>query len=574
VTFKYRGIVSRQVKDGPDVVMFSAPAVEIERWAAIPQRRRIEATGGAIETAGFQRESKGARIHEIARFMADHTNVIQNPLLTSIQEDDKVRIDIDDDGTCEVWIDDVDFRHYTLAELIDQVRQQLIKRLPDLERRSVPTAIIDNLREGFAEHYADDGAEADDIDSASEDDEDENGPDEADNGDAAEIVSGLFHEETQVVDFYDELNARSVVLKELGEVGANLTSIAGFTRDYLESLLRPVVLVDGQHRLLGALEAIALEMQSEAGRDKQAAYISEGLEPVAAADRLAREVSRSLPISLLATPSPAEHVFQFVVVNQKATPMSNALLGTIVSTSLTNEELDGIALRLAAAGIKLDSSRAVAYLTRSPDSPFSGLVSTGVGGDRPRALPWSVMLRLANMVRDLEGGKSFHPPYVDYVKAWSKQHFAKTGLVPEDIEDRLEHWRRNDGPWRRLFIALHTKIRDYFGDANDMNAENAWGSTESNLFNMVSLTILTQDFFAYLRETGNSLESWEAVGEALDAWLEGLNRGYFNRNWRMKGTKKDQKSIKEAWSAAWFGYRVERDRLPRVEVYNPGGSKS
>ena len=61
--------------------------------------------------------------------------------------------------------------------------------------------------------------------------------------------------------------------------------------------------------------------------------------------------SRRLPISLLLDDSPEEHVFQFVVVNQKATPIGRALLGTIVSTSLTAEELDKVAQRLTQAGI-------------------------------------------------------------------------------------------------------------------------------------------------------------------------------------------------------------------------------
>nr|WP_156772785.1 hypothetical protein [Mycobacterium gordonae] len=573
MAYEYRGVISRQVSEGPAVVMFSAPAVEIERWAAIPQRRRIDISGDAVETAGFQRESRPTRVHEIARFMQDRENVIQNPLLTAIQDSQYVEISEDDPELCTIRIQEVDFSKANLVNLVDLVRDQLISRLPELATRIPPNQIVTSIREDFAEHYSDkkgdtEPGDADDVDDGIEADEESLEEDEPD------VVSGLFQEETQVVDFYDELNARSAVLHELGDKGNDLISIGGFTRDYLEGLLRPIVLVDGQHRLLGALEAIDLELESEEGRNAQARYIADGDEPAAATDRYAAEVSRSLPISLLATASPAEHVFQFVVVNQKATPMSNALLGTIVSTSLTSDELDKIAVRLSDAGIKLESSRAVAYLSRSSDSPFCGLVSTGISGDVPHALPWSVLLRLANMVRDLEGGKSFHPPRIDYIRNWSKNYLDDTGLIPADVGDRFDYWRNNDGPWRKLFIKLHTKIRDFFGDTNDMKTENAWGTTESNLFNMVSLTILTQDFFNFLRETGNSLKDWGAVDAALDEWLDGLNPGYFNRNWRMKGTKKDQKTIKEAWSSAWFGYRMERDRLPRVEVYNPGGSRT
>jgi len=57
-------------------------------------------------------------------------------------------------------------------------------------------------------------------------------------------------------------------------------------------------------------------------------------------DELVSRNTRLLPVSLLMNPNLEEHVFQFVVVNQKATPVGKALLGTIVATSLTESELN------------------------------------------------------------------------------------------------------------------------------------------------------------------------------------------------------------------------------------------
>jgi hypothetical protein len=118
---------------------------------------------------------------------------------------------------------------------------------------------------------------------------------------------------------------------------------------------------------------------------------------------------------------------------------------------------------------------------------------------------------------------------------------------------------------------LHTTIRDKFGDTNDMAAYNAWGTSKSNLFNLISLSILTADFFAYLYERERSLEDWDNLQGALNDWIGDLNSAYFNRDWRMGGTRKDQPAIRKAWSEAWFEYRTVRDRLPRAERYNPGG---
>ncbi|PLZ99955.1 hypothetical protein CEN50_05380 [Fischerella thermalis CCMEE 5268] len=61
------------------------------------------------------------------------------------------------------------------------------------------------------------------------------------------------------------------------------------------------------------------------------------MEPEDAQRRIEADVARKLPVSLLMSNDPAEQVFQFVVVNQKATPTKTSLLGTIISTSLSTE---------------------------------------------------------------------------------------------------------------------------------------------------------------------------------------------------------------------------------------------
>jgi hypothetical protein len=561
---EYEAIIVQQVKGGPELALFAAPAIEISEWVGIPQRRRVDSS--QIETAGFQREERHSRVVEIASFMRDPANVIQNPLLAAVQDNDGVEVVRLEGARCKIRIQKPGLAELSLLQLTQKARDELVQRLPVLQSRVPPANVLDTLRTQLAlasPSRSTDLSEAttlEEVEGVSE------GEDDA--------SSALFQEETQVLDFFDELNARVTILQEAGAAAEGLTAIGGFTRDFLESLVKPVVLVDGQHRLRGALEAIAQMGNTSEGEESVARLVDEGHDPGAALRQFALEEGRSLPISMLVDPSPAEHVFQFVVVNQKATPMSSALLGTIVSTSLTKDELEPIAERLTRAGIQVESTRAVAYLSRAAESPFRGLVSTGMAGDRPRSLPWSVLLKLANIVRNLEGGVAFHPPRVDQAKLWRTQQLGQTGLIPPEIVDegeRLEHWKQVNGPWRGVFIKLHTKIRDTFGDVSDMSAFNAWGDTSSNLFNMISLSILTVDFFAFLRETRHSIADWDDLDDCLAEWLDGLNPTYFNRNWRMGGTKKDQTAIRVAWSETWAEYRLTRERLPRVERYNPGG---
>ncbi len=563
---KYRGVIGEQLPGSPEIVLFQAPAADIAAWSGIPQRRRVATSDGAVETAGFQREEKATRVADLATFMHDNRNVIQNPLLAATQDDGAISIDRHDDGTCDITINIPDLDSLSLEDLFLRILGGLEGRMPSLSERQPAPTVLQTLRKSLSVHVAPESATS----AAQSEPEESN-----DNEDSVNATAVLFEEETQVVDFYDELKARFVILKELGASANQLESIGGFGRDFLESLVKPVVLVDGQHRLRGALKAIEEAADTDDGTQRIAELVDGGMSAAEAEWAYAREAGRVLPVSLLLDASPAEHVFQFVVVNQRATPMSPALLGTIVSTSLSQDELDPIRQRLRQAGIELESSRAIAYLSRAPESPFRGLVATGMGGDRPNALPWSVLGKLSEIFRHLQGGAPYHPPLIDSAKIWRDKLLPASGLIEESVqgEDRLKAWSAQDGPWRELFIRVFTRIRDKFGSMTDPNAGNYWGSTKSNLYNMVSLSILAADFFAFLRENNYALKDWAEVESVIDQWIGDLSSNYFARDWRMGGTKKDQPLIKKAWSEAWAEYRITRDRLPRIERYNPGSAK-
>jgi hypothetical protein len=266
--------------------------------------------------------------------------------------------------------------------------------------------------------------------------------------------------------------------------------------------------------------------------------------------------------------SPSEHVFQFVVVNQKATPMAPALLGTIVSTSLGTDELKPIAQRLLNARIKLEDSRAIAYLTRAPESPFRGLVQTGMRGDRSEHLQWTVLQGLVRVFREFSGGRLYGYKN-DYASLWCQRFLSQSELISdtETHEEKKELWGQPDGPWRDVFVRFFTLLRDFFGDPGDIEASNAWGNTRSNLFNKVSLTILSADYFEYLTSSKQTLNSIEDVDRTFQGWLDGVNRGYFNRDWQLTNVKKDSVKVRNKWATLWLEYRRDPSRLPKVSEY-------
>ncbi|MEU1119940.1 MULTISPECIES: hypothetical protein [unclassified Streptomyces] len=567
-TFEYPVYVSRESGNSKPLLLFSAKATEIDRWVGVPQRRRLSDS----ETVGWQREENIARLRELAQFFSDERNVVQNPLLGALQ--DPLAVDFKEDparpnfGHLTIRAQPAD--SLTLLDALERVCQRLEQRVPALQEHPLDQdrrrAILDQAREqneGWRAYFPDEEEDVDQEESMSENlsatPEAEEQP--------VDLTSVLLVEETQILDFYQELKVRASILQEMLPEQRPDT-LVGFNIDAMLSYLRPVVLVDGQHRLHGAVYAAQNFAGTQEGMDLAAEEINRGVDPDLANRSVLESKARSLPISLLLDPSPSEHVFQFVVVNQKATPMQPALLGTIVSTSLSKEETDPVADRLRRAGIPFDDSQAVAFMTRSTDSPFKGLVQTGIGGDVSGLLNWTVLKSLTAIFRELKGGKLFGQS-VDFADLWRRRLLEDSSLVSagQTIEEKQRIWQAVDGPWRDVAIRFFWGIRTRFGD-DDPNAHNAWGNTKSNLYNKIHLTILSADYFQFLTDRDITLNSVDDVTETMDSWLQGVNPQYFNRDWRV-GLKKDEKAVRERWAKVWVDYRKDPERLPRVENYKP-----
>lgn len=567
--YRYQCIISKQTNSDKWLTQFAAPAPEIDSWAGVPQKKRF---GSGEETAGFQREESPNRIKSLRDFYLNQDNIIQNPLLCSLRDIARSKVTFEPaPGTPEdaqikigeLVLDVPDFSALSFEEILRHVREYIESRVPELEDREPDPAIVDSLKARAAEvGHLEKAEPADETTETSE--ESSSGPSE--NGDP----SGVLFEESHIIDFWQEIAARHELVKQIDRpIEGN--EFLGFTKDALLSYLRPVVLVDGQHRLRGALAA-AREMlndpdvQSEV---EERIANDENWEDVEA--DIVHRKSRLLPISLLMSTEPAEQVFQFIVVNQKATPIGRALLGTIVSTTLSNDEMDSVATRLKNAGIHLEESQAITYLARHPDSPFCGLVERGLTGDSKDLLQWNVFASLIGIFRNLKGGKLFGQRN-DYAEIWKQRFLPSSGIIADyeshGFENPEDYWSKLDGPWRAVFIKFWAKIRDTFGNTEDPDKYNFWGRTrESNLFNKISLTILAADFFQFMVETRTQLESADEIPELVDTWLENVNTGYFDKNWNLSGVKKDSTGIRNQWAFLWSEYRKSGGNLPDRRLF-------
>jgi len=539
--------------------MFSAPAIEVERWAGIPQKKRL----GESETTGFQRELDDSRLVSLSKFYSDPKNVIQNPLLLALRKSvyGSVRFEpnSEDSDLGEVVVTLAhDPSERTLFELLRDLKDQLEIRVPELSEREVPQELLTRLAAVAA------NAGHEQLREALESSEEE----EVEEADFSSAVT----DESHILDFWDDVAGRLELLERLGS-GAPPDEFLGYTTDALQGHLKPAVVVDGQHRLQGAVAVARDLVSTDAGwQERQTELIDQGNSPSIARGIVEGEACRVLPISMLMDNEPSEHVFQFVIVNQKATPMGKPLLGTIISTTLSNAERELVGERLESAGIKLDDSRAATSLIRDPESPFYRLVERGMAGDKADVLGWSVFLKLVKIFRDLKGGTLFHQKN-DYADKWQRQLLSVGEITAEytnlGFPSEFQYWRTLNGPWRAVFIKFWLAIRDWFSDCSDSSADNYWGAPRrSNLFNKVSLTILAADFFQYLCDTEQALNGAEEIDDIVEKWLTGVSRQYFARDWRLSSVKKDMVGIRKQWANLWVEYRKDPQRMPRVESYS------
>jgi hypothetical protein len=573
-TYKYPAVSVRQTDSAKRVILFAAPVIDIDGWAGVPQKKRF---GTDSETVGFQREENTKRLQELGEFFGNPENIIQNPLLCATRKLPSAGITFespqDPDALSrigEISITVPDYDALDLLDILCQVREYLEARVPEFATMQPAADLVASLKrqavqEGHEFSGAGSNAEGEE---ALDPEDDPLNLDPIGNGEPDAI--GALFEESHIFDFWHEIAARHEVVKVMDQPPIQ-ECFLGFTRQALLSYLRPVVLVDGQHRLKGALQSLDDVFGQEAVQTEVETRILADESEHAIREDLRRRYARNLPVSLMLTDDPSEQVFQFVIVNQKATPIGRALLGTIVATTLSSNEMQAVATRLKQAGVPLEESQAITYLARAPDSPFCGLVERGLTGDSSNLLQWGVFASLISLFRDLRGGKLYHEGN-DYASRWRTKHLDESVIaadfVNQGFDSAFGFWSSQAGPWRDVFVSFFSEIRDRFGNQTDNAAHNFWGSPRnSNLFNKISLTILSADFFQFLVERKLAIASPEAVSILVDDWLEDVNLNYFNRDWRLSGVKKDATGIRSQWSYQWSQYRKNPTQLPHVKMY-------
>jgi hypothetical protein len=450
--YSYPGFCYAQRENG-ELITFVAPVGDIKSWAGVPRKH-------FNYQHGFQRSLAEKRVGELRDFYAlDAQNITPTSVVVAVRKgacDVRALSQKDENGNellptglCEISFELKDLSQETTGQLIDDAIELVRYRLGDaasIQIESDLTAAVQVAIEAEAQ---------DDASGTAEDTQ-------VVDGDLADAPS------SHLLHFYTELLA----LKE----GKVQLEDEEKLREVLYSLLKPAIIVDGQHRVYGA-----------------AAY------------------TESMKFAVNAIPDAdwLEQVFQFVVINQKAKPIEPAFLHSIIATSLTDDEIGKLYKRLRKSGVDVEKAQFMNRINTDHDSPFKGMIDFEVEGS-PGYLKFPGMSTLA---RDFRNVQKSYP-----------------GLVAENVK-----WTE-DIHWTSHFYAFWRGVRDYFIAQDSRLWKEPSESNPNNLLKIVTL----QEIQRMVLESWADARTFKLVApddtyQHSRSFWEGFPSQFFTDEWKKKG---------------------------------------
>jgi hypothetical protein len=512
--FHYLGQLYTQGRSEVRLVTFTASAADILRWGGVPSKN--ERFHG-----GFQR-ALGPRYRKIVEYF-NKNQASPGAIVVAFRKDSSTLLKL---GYPSEWPADKD-----LATLPQFVRLSFSTKEGD-DEASIPKLIervrhLLQSRPGFSASDNDDDAVTKgedevqisvDVDANQDSEEDD---DELDVGQSKLSAFYRFISSPEAVD--DWLKSESKKISELKEKKNPSTR----EREYMQfsadeklrytllSLIRPAMIVDGQHRVNGANESEQQEVLFTVCAILDADWV--------------------------------EQVYQFVILNKMAKPISKDFLTELLNTSLTNSEIEQIDKRLEIVGIKNADRRIHKFINHDPRSPFSGLIAEAgevPGIDKSEKLSQQGMLTLAKRWRSIAGpGKSKEMncflPYLDV----------------NTLGDGRKKWEEYE-TWINLFFAFWAEVKKKY------DPEQVWVKKEKyHLLYIVTLQAL-QDLFIESKAIGRvRFTSLEDFRSQVRDFFEPVPAAFF-RNWTETGLQSGQ-----GWTAIKLAVEMFQNgqRLQSVE---------
>lgn len=307
--FETVGLAYRQNPDAPELFAFVASANQITKMTGVARKSDKLLTN-------YQRALDTTRVkNEVTPFFKIPSNSSPTAIVLSIHEAPNVIIKFE--KYSELSNSLIDLRKLTIT------MPDLDQLLPD----EIISAAIIFLKSRLTKNSSEEShAEGDDLVkeeiNSEEDDDDVSITDSVDLGESMlrELLEKLEKGEDKSPDFID-------VLKDM---------------------LKPSLVIDGQHRLFGAA---------------------------------ALEEHIPMLVCALIKPDWKEQVFQFTVINDKSVGIPKSFITSLAGMSLTPDELKALTTRLAQAGVQLWEVEVMQRMGYDPESAFYQKINFSVAGE-------------------------------------------------------------------------------------------------------------------------------------------------------------------------------------------------
>ncbi len=256
----------------------------------------------------------------------------------------------------------------------------------------------------------------------------------------------------------------------------------------MEALVRPALVVDGQHRLYGA-------------------------------QSLKDDVF--LPVVAFADAQWSGQIYQFVVINEKAEKVDSELLNDIFACSLTPTEQTGIRSQFKKVNVDIELRVAGVLAGRDSESPFKDMITLNL--ENPSEQERTAYISQAIIQNLIDGGRG--------ARGWRRdEEFYKRYVQPRFPNQRdWDDW--SEGKWKSYWFSFWRAVRDHYTPlAKKMKKTDYEIWDKKNLTNLtkgVGLKMLQRFFMEKMIEgVENAAKGFEKLEKHLgrEKALEAINQ--------------------------------------------------
>jgi hypothetical protein len=241
----------------------------------------------------------------------------------------------------------------------------------------------------------------------------------------------------------------------------------------MEAILRPAIIVDGQHRLFGAAHA---------------------------------EKDIKLPVVAIPHCPWTEQIYQFVVINEKAQKVDQSLLTDIFGSSLTQTEQEHIRKKLERSNVEIESRIAAVVAGRTKGSPFENLVQVKMDGNPPPGFSPYITERTIRNLIDGSGQR--------YSFGWRTDEEFYDEFIAPTYPNRSDWDSWTNGAWKEYWFTFWNTVKKHYNDqAAQEGKKAAWRADE--ITNLTKAVTLRQVQSLFMRTCVEGMKKIQSTRDVL-----------------------------------------------------------